>query len=63
MILDIDHPGHGLIRLPFFPIKLSGTPCRVRRSAPDLGAHADAILAVLGYEASDREAWRRDGVI
>jgi CoA:oxalate CoA-transferase len=63
MILDIDHPGHGIIRLLGFPIKLSGTPCRVRRSAPDLGQHSDAILAELGYAASDREAWRRDGVI
>jgi CoA:oxalate CoA-transferase len=63
MILDVDHPGHGIIRLLGFPIKLSGTPCRIRRSAPELGEHSDAILTELGYAASDREGWRRDGVI
>jgi CoA:oxalate CoA-transferase len=35
----------------------------VRRSAPGLGEHSDEILAELGYAASEREVWRRDGVI
>jgi CoA:oxalate CoA-transferase len=63
MILDVEHPGHGVIRLLGFPIKLSETPCRVRRSAPGLGEHSDEILTELGYAASDREAWRQDGMI
>ncbi len=46
-----------------FPIKLSETPCQVRRTAPGLGEHADEILTELGYAAAEREAWRRDGVI
>jgi formyl-CoA transferase len=45
-----------------FPIKLSGTPCRVRRSAPELGEHSDEILAELGYAAAERAAWRTTGV-
>ena len=32
MVLEVDHPGHGLVRMLGFPIKLSETPCRVRRS-------------------------------
>jgi crotonobetainyl-CoA:carnitine CoA-transferase CaiB-like acyl-CoA transferase len=63
MILDIDHPGHGIVRMLGFPMKLSATPCRVRRSAPGLGQHSDEILTELGYDASQREAWRQSGTI
>jgi CoA:oxalate CoA-transferase len=63
MVLDVEHPGYGAVRLLGFPIKLSETPCRVRRSAPGLGEHSDEILTELGYAASDREAWRQDGMI
>jgi CoA:oxalate CoA-transferase len=63
MNLDIDHPGHDIIRSLGSPIKLSGTPCRMRRSAPGFGEHSDEILAELGYASSDREAWCQGGVI
>ena len=63
MVLNIEHPGHGAVRLLGFPIKLSETPCRMRRPAPGLGEHSDEILADLGYGEADRAAWRRDGVI
>ena len=63
MVMDVEHPGHGVVRLLGFPIKLSETPCRVRRPAPALGEHSDEILAELGYAAADRAGWRRDGVI
>jgi CoA:oxalate CoA-transferase len=63
MVMDVDHPGHGSVRLLGFPIKFSDTPCRVHRPAPGLGEHSDEILAELGCPASDRAAWRQDGVI
>ena len=63
MVMDVEHPGHGVVRMLGFPIKLSETPCRVRRPAPALGEHSDEILAELGCAAADRAAWRRDGVI
>ncbi len=63
MVMDIDHPGYGLVRMLGFPIKLSETPCTVRRSAPRLGEHSHEILAELGYALAEREAWQRDGVI
>jgi CoA:oxalate CoA-transferase len=63
MVIDVDHPGHGLVRMLGFPIKLSETPCRVRRSAPELGEHSDEVLAELNYSEAERMAWRRDGVI
>ncbi|MFL5288359.1 MAG: CoA transferase, partial [Rhodopila sp.] len=63
MVIDVDHPGHGFVRMLGFPIKLSETPCRVRRSAPELGEHSDAVLAELNYSEAERTAWRQDGVI
>jgi crotonobetainyl-CoA:carnitine CoA-transferase CaiB-like acyl-CoA transferase len=63
MVLDVDHPGHGIVRMLGFPIKLSETPCRIRRSAPELGEHSDEILAELGYAEAERAVWRKAGVI
>lgn len=63
MVMDVEHPGHGVVRMLGFPIKLSETPCRVRRSAPALGEHSDEILTELGFTPTDRRIWRDKGVI
>ena len=48
MVLDVDHPGRGTVRMPGFPLKLSQTPLTVRRPAPELGADTTAVLAEIG---------------
>ena len=63
MVLDVPHPGHGVVRMMGFPMKLSETPCRVRLPAPDLGQHSDAILAELGYAEDACLALRTAGVV
>lgn len=45
------------------PIKFRREPGNVEGAAPACGAHADAILAGLGYSREEIEQARRDGVI
>jgi alpha-methylacyl-CoA racemase len=45
------------------PIKLSDTPPALRRPAPQLGEHTDAVLRSLGYSAGDIAGLRERGVV
>ncbi len=63
MAIDVEHPGHGTVRMVGFPVKLSDTPARVRLPAPDLGAHTAEVLAEIGLSVSDVEQLRSGKVL
>jgi CoA:oxalate CoA-transferase len=63
MVLSVDHPGHGEVKMLGFPIKFADEPCRIRRPAPDLGADTDAILAQMGYAPGEIARLREAGAI
>ncbi len=63
MVLDIEHPGHGPVRMTGFPVKLSATPAKIQRPAPALGEHTDEVLADLGYDAETIAALKGRGVL
>ncbi|MBU2702408.1 CoA:oxalate CoA-transferase [Sporomusaceae bacterium BoRhaA] len=44
MIVEIDHPVAGRLKMPGLPIKLSATPGAVETPAPLLGQHTEEIL-------------------
>jgi crotonobetainyl-CoA:carnitine CoA-transferase CaiB-like acyl-CoA transferase len=48
MAIDVEHPGHGTVRMLGFPIRLSQSPCRVRYPAPKLGEHNTEVFAEIG---------------
>ncbi len=63
MVLDIEHPGHGEVRMLGFPIKFTQAPCRLYRPAPDLGADSEAVLDELGYSPEEIARLRTAGVV
>jgi CoA:oxalate CoA-transferase len=53
MVIEVDHGAHGIVRMVGFPVKLSGTPARLRHPASALGAHTDEVLAEAGFSAAE----------
>ena len=45
LVVDVEHPGHGTVRMTGFPLQFSQTPLQMRRPAPALGADTAAVLA------------------
>lgn len=48
MIMKLDHPTRGTIKVPGIPIKLSETPGSGRRPPPLLGQHQEQVLDEVG---------------
>lgn len=64
MLVTVDQPGIGPVRIAGSPIHLSETPGEVRSPAPLLGEHSAQVLQeVLGYTAERIEALKAEGII
>ena len=63
MAIDVEHPGHGTVRMVGFPVKLSETPCVVRLPAPELGAHTHEVLGEIGLDAGEVERLKSAKVV
>lgn len=62
VIVDVDYPGLGKIKLFNNPVKFSDFEVEVRRP-PRLGEHTEEILTRIGYSEEEIERLRNDGVI
>ena len=63
MVISVEHPGRGPVRMTGFPVKFSRTPCQPRLPSPDLGAHSDAVLAEIGFSKTEIAELREKGAI
>ena len=63
MVVELEHPRAGRIRVNGVPVKLSDTPGAVTGPPPMLGEHSEAVLRELGCPAEEIAALRREGVV
>lgn len=64
MVVDVDHPTCGSIKLTGIPVKLSDTPGSIKLPPPVLGQHNEEILSeMLGYDKHEIEKLLEEGVL
>jgi formyl-CoA transferase len=64
MLIEVDHPTAGKVRMAGIPVKFSVTPASVRMPPPLLGEHNDAILRTwLGMSAASIDQLKKEKVI
>lgn len=63
MVVTVDHPACGPIKMVNTPVKYSETQPVVRWAPPTLGQHTDEVVADLGFSEQDIAEFRAAGVI
>jgi crotonobetainyl-CoA:carnitine CoA-transferase CaiB-like acyl-CoA transferase len=63
MLVDIEHPACGTVKVCGHPLKYSETPAVVIEPPPLLGQHNDELLGQLGFSAEEIAAFRENEVI
>ena len=61
MVMEMEHPIEGKVKVLGFPVKLRGTPQQIRRAAPLLGAHTEEVFAELGLSSERIEQLQNAG--
>ena len=61
MVVDIEHPVIGPMKMLGLPLKSTGELTAIRRPAPTLGQHTREVLGELGYRDSEVEAMIAEG--
>jgi alpha-methylacyl-CoA racemase len=61
MVVELDQPGTGGVKLLGVPVKMSRTPGAPAGPGPALGEHTDEVLARLGYTQEEIAALKESG--
>ena len=63
MIVTLDHPSHGAMRMVGPAVNLHSTPGSIQRPAPEFGQHTEEVLLEAGFSWEEMEGLRTEGVI
>lgn len=63
MLVEVLHPAAGIVKMAGIPIKLSGTPGKIRTHPPLVGEHTEEVLGAVGYGPDEIRALREKGAI
>ena len=63
MVVDVPLPDGSSVPMPGNPVKLTGSPERPHTAPPLLGAHTDAVLGAIGYDAQRLAHLRATGTV
>ncbi len=64
MIVEVEHPKAGKVKITNMPIKLSLTPVKVEKVSPVLGQHTEEILEeLLEFSKEEINRLREEGII
>jgi crotonobetainyl-CoA:carnitine CoA-transferase CaiB-like acyl-CoA transferase len=63
IIIDLEHPLHGIVKSIATPVHLSDTPLVYYRHPPMLGEHTDEVIQEIGYSADQVTHLRERGII
>jgi alpha-methylacyl-CoA racemase len=61
MVIELDQPGAGGVKLLGVPVKMSRTPGEPAGPGPALGEHTDEVLAGLGYSEEEIAVLKESG--
>lgn len=63
MIMDVEHPDVGNVKLLSHPVRYDGKAPAVTRPPPRIGEHTREVLAELGYSPAEIEAFVNSNVV
>ena len=63
MVVELEHPIAGKIKVLRTPINLSSTPLKIRTPPPLLGQHTVEVLLEHGYSIDEIQQLRKEGVL
>jgi crotonobetainyl-CoA:carnitine CoA-transferase CaiB-like acyl-CoA transferase len=63
MVVEMEQPQIGTVRLLGAPVKFGRTPARPDRPAPALGEHTDEVLREIGYADTEIAALKESGAV